>query len=128
MTRTIPTPSFGIYDDMTEDDNNRGPERDESEQFRQLVQQLVDDGDTRAAGAGRRARRTLQEMAPNYTRQPVLTLHRPTMANDACGLCHRWNCGGHDCPRVTALNDQEQKDLSDKVGKKNERSENPYPK
>ncbi|MGW8985148.1 hypothetical protein ACWGQ9_21085 [Streptomyces parvus] len=43
--------------------------------------------------------RTLQEMAPGYVRQPV-----------------------------TALSDQERKDLSDKVAKKNERSENPYPK
>ncbi|MFC9035419.1 hypothetical protein [Streptomyces arboris] len=130
MTRTIPTPSFGIYDDMTEDDNSRGPERDESEQFRQLVQQLVDDGDDRATVAGRRARRTLQEMAPGYDRQPVLILHRPVMGQ--CPLCERWNCGGHDCPPgVTAtrpeckdLSDQqEREDLSKKVGEANKRSE-----
>ncbi|MEV6439842.1 hypothetical protein [Streptomyces anulatus] len=128
MTRTIPTPSFGLYDDMTEDDNDRGPERDESEQFRQLVQRLVADGDDRAAVAGRGARRTLQEMAPGYVRQPVLNLlYRPVMGQ--CPLCERWNCPGHDCPPgVTALDEQGHKDLSDKVGKKNEQSENPYPK
>ncbi|MFE1824000.1 hypothetical protein ACFW9S_34025 [Streptomyces anulatus] len=119
---------IGREDDQSGDDG-RGYERDETERaFQRLVQQLVVDGDDRAAGAGRRARRTLQEMAPGYIRQPVLTLYRPAMADDACGLCHRWNCGGHDCPRVVALNDHEHKDLSDKVGKKNERSENPYPK
>ncbi|MGJ5899417.1 hypothetical protein ACSCBZ_46880 [Streptomyces niveiscabiei] len=47
---------------------------------------------------GRRARRTLAEMAPGYERQPLLTLHRPVMADDACGLCGRWNCKGSDCP------------------------------
>ncbi|MFC7994327.1 hypothetical protein ACFUV2_34195 [Streptomyces pilosus] len=50
---------------------------------------------------GRRARRTLQEMVPDYTRQPVLTLHRPVMADDACPLCLRWNCTGSDCPPMS---------------------------
>lgn len=128
MTRTIPTPSSGIYDDMTEDDNKRGPERDETDRaFRELVKQLVDDGDDRAAVAGRRVRRTLQEMAPGHVCQPVLILHRPVMGQ--CPLCERFNCTGHDCPpSVTALDEQGHKDLSDKVGKKNEQSENPYPK
>ncbi|MCT6782060.1 hypothetical protein LXH09_36135 [Streptomyces sp. CS7] len=128
MTRTIAAPSSGIYDDMIEDDNKRGPERDEADRaFRELVKQLVDDGDTRAAVAGRRVRRTLQEMAPGYVRQPVLILHRPVMGQ--CPLCLRFACPGHDCPPgVTALDEQGHKDLSDKVGKKNEQSENPYPK
>ncbi|MET8824175.1 hypothetical protein ABZX04_38470, partial [Streptomyces rochei] len=42
--------------------------------------------DAVSAGAGEsagRARRTLQEMAPGYERQPVLTLYRPVMADDA---------------------------------------------
>ncbi|MGW5990972.1 hypothetical protein ACWFRT_33635 [Streptomyces anulatus] len=129
MTRTTPTPSSGIYDDMEDADNKKGPERDETDRaFRDLVEQLVADGDTRAAGAGRRARRTLQEMAPGYIRQPVLNLlSPPTMGQ--CPLCERWNCPGHDCPPgVTALDEQDHKDLSDKVGKKNDQSENPYPK
>ncbi|MCX4523983.1 hypothetical protein OHA69_41065 [Streptomyces anulatus] len=97
MTRTIPTPSFGLYDDMTEDDNSRGPERDESEQLLRIVKQLVVDGDDRAAVAGRRARRTLKEMAPGYIRQPVLNLlSPPTMGQ--CPLCERFNCHGYDCP------------------------------
>ncbi|WP_159031390.1 hypothetical protein [Streptomyces sp. S8] len=123
MTRTIPTPSSGIYDDMEDADNRKGAERDETDRcFRELVEQLVADGDDRAAVAGRRARRTLQEMAPGHVRQPVLILHRPVMGQ--CPLCERWNCPGHDCPPgVTALNDQEREDLSKKVGEANKRSE-----
>ncbi|MFI9019483.1 hypothetical protein ACIGZI_36245 [Streptomyces griseus] len=129
IASTLTHPRAGLADDMTEDDNARGPERDETDAFHQLVQQLVDDGDDRAAVAGRRARRTLQQMIPGYTRQPVLTLHRPGMADDACGICGRWSCGGHDCPPgITALDEQGHKDLSDKVGKKNDQSENPYPR
>ncbi|MEU0102941.1 hypothetical protein [Streptomyces sp. NPDC006267] len=143
MTRTISTrtnglrtalaPRAGVADEIGRQDDRggddgRGYERDETDRcFQQIVQQLVDDGDARAAVAGRRARRTLQEMAPGYVRQPVLILHRPVMGQ--CPLCLRFNCGGHDCPPgVTALDEQGHKDLSDKVGKKNERSENPYPK
>ncbi|MFJ8763052.1 hypothetical protein [Streptomyces cyaneofuscatus] len=109
IASTLDAPRAGLADEMTEDDNNRGPERDETEQFRQLVQQLVDDGDDRAASAGRRARRTLQEMVPGYIRQPVLTLLPPTMGQ--CPLCDRYNCPGHDCPLfATALDDQGHKD------------------
>lgn len=103
---TLDAPRAGLADDMTRDDNRRGFERDETDQFHQLVQQLVDGGDDRAAGAGRRVRRTLQEMAPGYVRQPVLTLLPPTMGQ--CPLCERFNCPGHDCPPfATALTDQE---------------------
>ncbi|MET9097149.1 hypothetical protein ABZX72_34295 [Streptomyces cyaneofuscatus] len=124
IASTLTAPRAGLADDMTRDDNRRGFERDETDQFHQLVRQLVDDGDDRAASAGRRARRTLQEMAPGYTRQPVLTLLPPTMADDACGICGRWSCGGHDCPPgVTALTDQERKDLSDRIRDVNKRSE-----
>lgn len=121
---------IGREDDRSGDDG-RGYERDETERcFRQLVEQLVADGDDRAAVAGRRTRRTLQEMAPGYVRQPVLILHRPTMGQ--CPLCLRFNCSGHDCPPgVTAtrpeckdLSDkQEREDLSKKVGEANKRSE-----
>lgn len=123
MTRTIPTPASGIYDDMEDADNKKGPERDETDRaFRDLVGQLVADGDDRAAVAGRRARRTLQEMAPGYDRQPVLILHRPVMGQ--CPLCERFNCPGHDCPPfATALDEQGHKDLSKKVGEANKRSE-----
>ncbi|MFF4858617.1 hypothetical protein ACFY2N_27405 [Streptomyces rubiginosohelvolus] len=121
-------PRAGVADDIRREDDRggqdgRGYERDETDRcFRQLVVQLVDDGDNRAAVAGRRVRRTLQEMAPGYVRQSVLILHRLVMGQ--CPLCERFNCGGHDCPPgVTALNDQERKDLSDKVRDINKRSE-----
>ncbi|MEU4954329.1 hypothetical protein [Streptomyces lavendulae] len=62
MTRAIPAPSNGLYDDMEDTDNEKGPERDETDNFHQLVRHLVADGDLRAAKAGRRARRTLAQM------------------------------------------------------------------
>ncbi|MEU7649891.1 hypothetical protein [Streptomyces huasconensis] len=62
MTRTIPAPANGLYDDMEDDDNRRGPEPDETDAFHRLVRHLVADGDSRAAKAGRRARRTLAQM------------------------------------------------------------------
>lgn len=62
MTRTIPAPANGLYDDMEDEDNRRGPEPDETDAFHRLVRHLVADGDVRAAKAGRRARRTLAEM------------------------------------------------------------------
>ncbi|WP_210551994.1 hypothetical protein [Streptomyces scabiei] len=63
----------------------------------ELLARMVREADARVPGE-RRARRTLQEMAPGYERQPVLILHRPVMADDACPLCGRWSCGGSDCP------------------------------
>ncbi|WP_228925367.1 hypothetical protein [Streptomyces sp. DH7] len=75
MTRTRPA-NRGGYGGMEDDDNRRGPERDETDTdlFRQLVRQLVDEGDDLAAAAGRQARRTLKEMDPGHNRQPVLHL------------------------------------------------------
>ncbi|MFI6125372.1 hypothetical protein ACIBCU_37620 [Streptomyces sp. NPDC051064] len=101
MSVTTLPPRAGWLEDQERDDNQRGFERDETDQFHRLVDRLVDDGDTRARSAGRQARRTLAEMAPGYERQPVLLLTLPLdfrSANDACPLCLRWNCGGHDCP------------------------------
>ncbi|MET7409387.1 hypothetical protein [Streptomyces parvulus] len=69
-------------------------------QLGDLLARMVRENDGRIP-AGRRVPRTLQEMQermPGYERQPVLTLHRPVMADDACGLCGRWNCKGSDCP------------------------------
>jgi len=105
MTPTLDAPRAGLADDMTEDDNRRGFERDETDRFHQLVQQLVDDGDDCARSAGRQARRTLTEMDPGYQRQPVLLLtpavtFRPS--NGQCPLCERFNCGGYDCPPSAA--------------------------
>ncbi|MFC6987144.1 hypothetical protein [Streptomyces cirratus] len=43
----------------------------------------------------RRARRTLAEMAPGYTRPPLLSFHSPAparAADDACVLCGYWTC------------------------------------
>ncbi|NUK11171.1 hypothetical protein HRW18_24970 [Streptomyces lunaelactis] len=58
-----------------------------------LVRHLVADGDRRAQAAGQQARRTLAEMTPEYTRSPLLVLHRPRM-NDACAICGSWLCRG----------------------------------
>ncbi|MFB6906860.1 hypothetical protein [Streptomyces sp. B27] len=94
-------PRTGLADDMTEDDNQRGFERNETDRFHQLVRQMVANGDDRAERSGRRTRRTFQEMAPGQTRQPVLHLTRPLTfaptspeagADDACGLCGWWKC------------------------------------
>jgi hypothetical protein len=60
-------------------------------QLGDLLARMTREADARIP-AGRRARRTLQEMAPGYERQPVLILHRPVMADDACGLCGYWRC------------------------------------
>ncbi|MEU1129598.1 hypothetical protein ABZ383_06985 [Streptomyces sp. NPDC005900] len=49
MTRTIPAPS-------------NGPDRERTVALHRLVRHLVADGDSRAAKAGRRARRTLAQM------------------------------------------------------------------
>ncbi|MER6241513.1 hypothetical protein ABT185_36735 [Streptomyces clavifer] len=71
-------PRAGWLKDEERRDNHRGYERDETDtSFRRLVGGLVADGDARARAAGRRARRTLAEMAPGYKRQPVLLLTRP---------------------------------------------------
>lgn len=83
---------------IEEEDNEDGP----SYSVRELVQHLVADDDARAQGAGRQARRTLDQMMPGYTRQPMLTLHRPQMANDACPLCGKWNCDPSKCPSGAA--------------------------
>ncbi|MER5293543.1 hypothetical protein ABT382_15895 [Streptomyces pharetrae] len=67
-------------------------------QLGDLLARMVREADGRIPQK-RRARRTLQEMAPGYERQPVLTLYRPVMADDACPVCGRWSCkGGSDCP------------------------------
>ncbi|MCX5055094.1 hypothetical protein [Streptomyces sp. NBC_00474] len=55
-----------------------------------------------AISTHRRVPRTLQEMLPGYERQPVLTLHRPVMADDACPLCGRWTCDPSNCPPASA--------------------------
>ncbi|MFE1230590.1 hypothetical protein [Streptomyces sp. NPDC058745] len=42
------------------------------------------------------ARRTLQQMAPGYVRQPVLVLHRPKFRSPVpCLFCDRWSCPGN---------------------------------
>lgn len=95
-------PSAGLYDDMEDADNKRGPERDETDRYHRLVRRLVADGDWRAHRAGRQTPRTLQQMAPDLNRQPVLRMvdrpltFTPTVAragaDDACVLCGWWRC------------------------------------
>ncbi|WP_331743018.1 hypothetical protein OG239_42905 (plasmid) [Streptomyces sp. NBC_00868] len=71
---TPPAPRAGVIDDMERDDNNRGPERDETDALHTLLRHLVADGDHRAVLAGRRARRVLIDMvATGYTRPSLLT-------------------------------------------------------
>ncbi|MFD8477483.1 hypothetical protein ACFV2E_36425 [Streptomyces globisporus] len=101
-TETIPAPTAGGgYGDWEDRDNQRGPERDETDTdlFRQLVRQLVDDGDDRAATAGRRARRTVKEMT-GQSLPPVLHMTRPLTFTPtapagpvAGGQCT--SCGGY---------------------------------
>ncbi|MFI5905430.1 hypothetical protein [Streptomyces cyaneofuscatus] len=95
---------IGRQDDRSGDDG-RGYEREGTDRFHQVVRNLVSDGDRRADAAGRRVRRTLAEMAPGRTRQPVLRMTRELTfvpataskagADDACGLCGRWLCDGN---------------------------------
>ncbi|MEV7003326.1 hypothetical protein AB0N62_37455 [Streptomyces sp. NPDC093982] len=66
-------------------------------QLGDLLARMVRKSDARTP-AERRTRRTLQEMLPGYERQPVLILHRPAMADDACPLCLRWKCDPSNCP------------------------------
>ncbi|MFJ2875469.1 hypothetical protein [Streptomyces sp. NPDC087298] len=61
MTIMATPPRAGWYEDEEQRDNDLGPMPDETE-FHQLVRHLVADGDSRAATAGRLARRTLAEM------------------------------------------------------------------
>lgn len=89
-------PWAGKIDDIGREDDQRGYERDETDQFYQFVDRLVADGDTRARSAGRQARRTLAEMDPGYKRQPVLLLTRPLNFRSAN------SCLGHDCPPSAA--------------------------
>ncbi|MEU9631492.1 hypothetical protein AB0D89_32475 [Streptomyces luteogriseus] len=70
-------------------------------QLGDLLVRMVRESDARIP-IERRVRRTLQEMVPGYERQPVLTLHLPVMADDACPLCGRWSCNGSDCPPSAA--------------------------
>lgn len=114
----------GLIKEMTEDDNKRGPERDETDtysrvasmadpelpplprrepgktlnpedSFHQLVRHLGAFGDQRAAAVGRHARRTLTEMAPGYIRQPILRLTRPLTFRGADDACVL--CGFWNC-------------------------------
>ncbi|MGA5220930.1 hypothetical protein ACPCAE_33340 [Streptomyces cinereoruber] len=63
-------------------------------QLGRLLDRMRADGDARAALAGRRARRTLQEMDPGYDRQPILRLTPAPRAGaeDACPICAYWRC------------------------------------
>ncbi|MEU5560827.1 hypothetical protein AB0H47_32700 [Streptomyces globisporus] len=107
----------GGYGGWEDEDNQRGYERDETDQLHQVVRRLTDYGDRRARAAGRRARRTYAEMAPGQTRQPVLQMTRPLTfrpsvssksADDACVLCGSWLCPGNcfapaPTPSLTAV-------------------------
>lgn len=61
------------------------------QQLGDLLARMVREADARIP-VGRRARRTLQEMMPGFQRQPLLTLHRSAMTDDACPVCGYWRC------------------------------------
>lgn len=101
-TAPLGSPRAGVADDIRREDDRgghdgRGYERDETDRFHQLVRQLTDQGDDLAVAAGRQARRTLAEMVPGTTRQPVLLMTRPLTftptdpagpaAGGTCGSC-----------------------------------------
>ncbi|MFJ2884093.1 hypothetical protein ACIPJN_38595 [Streptomyces sp. NPDC086796] len=104
MTTTILTPTAGGYGGWEDDDNQRGYERDETDtSFRQLVRQLVADGDNRAQTAGRRARRTFADMAPGAERQPVLRMATADIVFKASQACQP--CGGQGGVMVDTSSD-----------------------
>ncbi|MEV6190348.1 hypothetical protein [Streptomyces albidoflavus] len=104
---TLAAPFGGLIEDMEQEDNQRGPEPDETEGQQRLgryLRRVIRQQDA-AIPTHRRAPRTLAEMQarlgtaqPGFERQPVLVLHRPTMQDDACPLCLRWNCDPTNCP------------------------------
>ncbi|MZE55028.1 hypothetical protein GTY86_27875 [Streptomyces sp. SID5770] len=63
-------------------------------QLGRLLDRMRVAGDIRAVLNGRQARRTLQEMAPGYERQPILRLTPAPRAGaeDACPICSYWRC------------------------------------
>ncbi|MFG2716189.1 hypothetical protein ACGFX2_37510 [Streptomyces goshikiensis] len=94
MTTTL-TPRAGKIDDIERRDDERGFERDETDSLHRLGTLLLTmaERDDARIPAGRRARRTLAEMAPGYVRPPLLTFNVPVRAaDDACGLCGFWTC------------------------------------
>ncbi|MET9804663.1 hypothetical protein [Streptomyces sp. NPDC006368] len=100
-TRSLPAVRAGIIDDIERDDNRRGFERDETDAFHRLVRHLVADGDRRAQHNGRRARRTLAEMAPGHAPLPMLPAGWPVAAaEDPCPICEFWRCR---CVRPSGL-------------------------
>ncbi|MEU9418401.1 hypothetical protein [Streptomyces sp. NPDC048272] len=94
MTATL-TPRAGKIDDIRREDDSRGYERDETDSLHQvgtLLLTMAERDDARIP-EGRRARRTLAEMAPGYIRPPLLRFNVPVRAaDDACGLCGYWTC------------------------------------
>ncbi|MFJ8982640.1 hypothetical protein [Streptomyces sp. NPDC102282] len=99
MSATTLTSRSGWLEDEERKDNQRGYERDETDQVHQLVHRLVADGDTRAESAGRHARRTLAEMAPGYQRQPVLLLTRALSYRSSAAPAPAVNSGQLQCDR-----------------------------
>ncbi|MFF1560992.1 hypothetical protein [Streptomyces sp. NPDC058279] len=94
MTTTL-TPRAGKIDDIESGDDARGYERDETDSLHQLGTLLLTmaERDDARIPAGRRARRTLAEMAPGYVRPPLLRFNVPVRAaDDACVLCGFWTC------------------------------------
>ncbi|MFJ9551767.1 hypothetical protein [Streptomyces erythrochromogenes] len=94
MTATL-TPRAGKIDDIRREDDSRGYERDETDSLHQvgtLLLTMAERDDARIPG-GRRARRTLAEMAPGYVRPPLMSFNVPfRAADDACVLCGFWTC------------------------------------
>ncbi|MFE4258213.1 hypothetical protein [Streptomyces sp. NPDC056883] len=95
MTTTL-TPRAGKIDDIRREDDSRGYERDETDSLHQVGSLLLTmaERDDAWIPEGRRARRTLAEMAPGYVRPPLLSFTTLSFraADDACGLCGFWTC------------------------------------
>ncbi|MFB6865102.1 hypothetical protein ACFCZQ_09965 [Streptomyces virginiae] len=102
MTATL-TPRAGKIDDIRREDEDRGYERDETDSLHHvgtLLLTMAERNDARIP-EGRRARRTLAEMAPGYVRPPLLRFNLPVRgADDACILCGWWTCR---CGQNTAV-------------------------
>ncbi|WP_327372309.1 hypothetical protein [Streptomyces sp. NBC_01217] len=76
MTITILSPNAGKIDDIRREDDDRGYERDETDQFQRLGTLLLRETDARIP-TGRRAPRTLPEMRARIN----------IAANQACQSC-----------------------------------------
>ncbi|MFJ3817778.1 hypothetical protein [Streptomyces sp. NPDC090056] len=72
--RTSESVRAWVGEDIHEEDEAKGYEREPEARLHALVQHLVADGDRRARAVGRPARRTREQMAPGHQLRELLTM------------------------------------------------------